>query len=252
MLGCFWELRLEDDRINSKKAATLCWLKHPFSLQYKILPNFKQSISMLHLCFSLLQLLLSPLSHATLIQYCSIFSAPPPHSRWSLTSSMHKMERFLSWESPTEVVFCLWDACTLGYRTWKGLYQMSPGTAGEGRMVIRLRQFNAFLGDLTDLIFTASVLQLSVLSKLNSSQLITEYSVYPSAEIQAYRNADHAKRYIWRHWEVYFHNKKIKSFQVLWAFKRAYKIREHVTILALNLSVPRFLLCKMKTNYFLS
>ena len=73
---------------------------------------------------------------------------------------------------------------------------MNPRTAGDRRMVIWLRQFSAFLGDLTDLIFTSSVLELSVLSKLNFSQLITEYSVHPSAEIQTYRNADHAKKYI--------------------------------------------------------
>lgn len=91
--------------------------------------------------------------------------------------------------------------------TWKGLYQMSPGTAGDRRMVIWLRQFSAFLWDLTDLIFTSLELELLVLSKLNFSQLITEYSVHPSVEIQTHRNADHAKMYIWRHWEVYFHNK---------------------------------------------
>lgn len=63
-------------------------------------------------------------------------------------------------------------------------------------MVIRLMQFNALLGDLADLIFSSSVLELSVLSKLNFSELIAECSVHPSAEIQTYRNADRAKKYI--------------------------------------------------------
>lgn len=56
-------------------------------------------------------------------------------------------------------------------------------------MVVRLRLFNAFLKDLTDLVFTSSVLELSVCSNLNFSQLITEHSVHPFAEIQIYRNA---------------------------------------------------------------
>lgn len=114
---------------------------------------------------------------------------------------MHEMERFLSLESPTGVGFCLRDACALGYRARKGLHQTSPRTAGDRRMVVirqlirLIRQFGAFLGGWTDLICASSVLELSVLRKLNFSQPITDYSAHLPAEMQTYRNAAYcAKR----------------------------------------------------------
>lgn len=111
-------------------------------------------------------------------------------------------------------------------------------------MVIWLRQLCALLGELTDLVFTSSVPELSVLSKLNFPQLITEHSAYLSAEIQTYRNTDQAKHLHLKTLGIQslFLQQKIKSSQVLWAFKRAYKIREYVDILAINLSLPHFLL----------
>lgn len=108
---------------------------------------------------------------------------------------------------------------------WKGLYQMSPGTARDRRMVLWLRQLSAFLWDLTDLIFTSLVPELLVLSKLNFTQLITEYAVHPSTEIQTHRNADCAKMYIWRHWEVYFHNENFHSSQYSGHLKEHTKLK---------------------------
>lgn len=164
---------------------------------------------------------------------------------------MHKMERFLSWESPSKVVFCLRDACTLGYRTWKGLYQMSPRTVGDRRMVMWLKRLNAFLGDLTGLVFTSSVLELSGFGKISFSQLITEDSVsicwgLRLAEmliLQKGTSEDTGKSI--------FTIKKLNHSKYSGHLKKHTKLK-NVTISALNLSVPHFILCKMKTNYFLS
>lgn len=180
---------------------------------------------MLRLCFSLLQFLLSPLLRATLMLYHSVFLHPLsfqmkpdffhaqdgkiPLLGVTLQSSLlpagclHPWLWDLERSVPNESQDCRREKdghvvktpqCLPGRPDWFGLYLLSPGA-------LRLRQNKLLTAD------------------------HWRFRVHLRRP-QTGRSADLAKRHIWRHWKVYFHNKKNKSFQVLWAFKKAYKIRE--------------------------
>lgn len=200
---------------------------------------------MLHLCSIFLQLLLFPSFNTVGLNV----SAPPhrPNKAWLFPC---KRGKYASWESPLKQ-FCLWNTSIGVSRDEKGQFQLSPRTAGDRRMAVWLRQLNAFLGGITGLTFTSSVLNLSVLSKLNFSLLIHQvWCPFPKTPVLK-KLWWWEKKYIWSLWEVCFHNKKKIYIYMIWyifqAFKKCTKL-ENVTILDLKHSVPHYFFCKMKIN----